>query len=95
MNKFNDFSDEKFLTGQNIKFEDVFGAEIIVQGVHFGDSKHNGKPAAKIQFIKDGITYISWTQSAPMLRQLHDAVRKNMLPFSTTPTKENAYYTFT
>lgn len=95
MNRFSDFSGEKFLTGQKAKIEDFFGSEIIVHGAHFCDSKHNGKPAAKIQFEKNGTTYVAWTQSVPMPRQLQDAARKNMLPFLTTPMKENDHYTFT
>ncbi len=94
INRFSEYSEEKFLTGTKIKFEKLFGKEIIVLGAYFRPSKFNQNPAVKIQLEMDGETYISWSQSAHIIRQAREAADKDKFPFYATPRDQDGSHTF-
>ncbi len=94
MKRFSEITEEPYLDGKQIKIEKVFDREIVVVDYHVKDkSNYNDDPAAKILFELNGVRYITWTQSIPLMRQLRE--HKKDMPFVATIRNFNNYFTFT
>lgn len=95
MNHFGDFArkEDTGLDGSKISISNLFGRLIIVTAYRKLESRAvKGKTCVQIQVILDGETYVTFTNSTVLERQLDEY--KSMIPFDAKIEKHHNYYTF-
>lgn len=95
MNHFGDFAkkEDAGLDGMKIPISSLFGKTIIVNAYRKLDSRAvQGKTCVQIQIIWKGETYVTFTNSTVLERQLDDY--RDMIPFDAKIEKRHNYYTF-
>ena len=85
--------EETGLDGDKIHISELFNREIIVKAWRKFDSRAvQGKHCVELQIEIDGRTYVVFTNSIILERQIEQY--SDQLPFVTTIKKVNSYYTF-
>ena len=95
MNKFADFAEEETLDGGKIKITDMLNREIIVTGYKVTESKFsksNSERCLKLQFELENKKYVMFTGSDVLIDQI--IKYQQHIPFITTITKIDKYYSF-
>ncbi len=95
MNKFADFAEEETLEGDKIKITDMLNREIIVTGYKVTESKFsksNSERCLKLQFELENKKYVMFTGSDVLIDQI--IKYQQHIPFITTITKIDKYYSF-
>lgn len=98
MHRFHDFAQEdQPLDGEKMRVEDILNREISILNARISESKYakeneNRKRVATIQFEIGGKTYVAFTGSGVLIKQIEKY--RDRIPFITTIRKINRYYTF-
>ncbi len=95
MNHFGDFAkkEDTGLDGVKIPISSLFGKTVIVAAYRKLDSRAvKGKTCVQIQVIWNDVTYVTFTNSTVLERQLDDY--HDMIPFDAKIEKRHNYYTF-
>jgi len=92
--RFSDFAkDEVGLIGDKLKIGEIFNKEIYVTAYRILASKGvKGKEVLQLQFELENHTYIVFTNSEVMIRQIKQY--ETEIPFLTVIKKVGSYYTF-
>ena len=95
MKRFSDFVKEnKVITGDKIKIDEILGTEIEVTGFKISDSKQKiGTKMLTLQFKLNGEERILFTGSGVLIDQVEEY--KDEMPFLAKIEKVNRFYTFT
>jgi len=95
MNHFGDFAkkEDTGLAGMKIPIASLFGKTVIVTAYRKLESRAvQGKTCVQLQVIWNGETYVTFTNSTVLERQLDDY--HDMIPFDAKIEKRHNYYTF-
>lgn len=98
MQRFSEFAQEdRPLDGEKRRIEDVLNQEIMIKDARITESKYaeeneNRKRVATIQLEMDGSTYVAFTGSGVLIKQLEKY--RDYMPFIATIKKIDRYYTF-
>ena len=94
MNHFGNFAHESIgFEGDKIPISNLFGRLIVVRAYRKIESRAvKGKTCVQIQIELDGRTYVTFTNSLVIERQLDDY--RDMIPFDCKIEKHHNYYTF-
>lgn len=89
---FRDFAnDEKIpLEGEKKKIHDILDKEILITNFQIKKSKIKEGSYATIQFKNDGVKYVIFTASGPVMEALEKY--KDRIPFRTTIIQEYKYF---
>lgn len=95
MKQFKDISHEaQNLSGTKIAIANIFDKPIILQAYRIIKSKViNNKDCAQLQFLLDGVQYITFTTSAVLVRQAQEYGHE--CPFEVIIKRVGRYHTFT
>lgn len=96
MEKFADFAQEEPLDGDKIKIDEIINREIIVIAYNISNSKYkdsNSCKCLKLQIKLDDKKYVVFTGSMILIDQIEKY--KEHIPFLTTISKINKFYSFT
>ena len=98
MRRFREFAQEdRPLDGEKRRIDDILNQEIVVLDTRISESKYakegdDRKRMATIQFEMDGATYVAFTGSGVLIRQIEKY--REQIPFIATIRKIDRYYTF-
>jgi hypothetical protein len=98
LQRFRDFAQEdRPLDGEKRRIDDILNQEIVVLDARISESKYakegdGRKRVATIQFEIDSETYVAFTGSGVLIKQIE--TYRDQIPFITTIRKIDRYYTF-
>lgn len=94
IHRFSEFAKDVALDGEKKRLSEILNQEITVIGQNITQSKKNTGKCLKLQYkMKDGKTYITFTGSAVLIKQIEEY--RDMIPFVAVIKQVGKYFSFT